>query len=268
MYDGEQMAFITPGSLQISPPTPTTNDTLTFTFHAEKDAWDTWDWLGFDTTFYILFKESTSNTWRELGAWKCSNCFTNLGAEDRHFLGTITTENITTPGTYDFLVIDYGIYMGKLPPYDTTKTAKLRTSINPYVDLTKPYISVTTNPRDAEIWVNGVRNSTGSATLTGTGTVTIEAKKIGYITQSTIQTFTNGTLVVPEINLVPCTAGMPGCYVAPSSGGVGTQTTKCEGFNKNGAFDPMCIMDPANAMYLYGAIGIILLIVLYGGSKK
>jgi hypothetical protein len=36
----------------------------------------------------------------------------------------------------------------------------------------------------------------------------------------------------------------------------------CEGMNRNGEFDPMCIMDPANKMLLYGAVGLVALLVL------
>ena len=53
--------------------------------------------------------------------------------------------------------------------------------------------------------------------------------------------------------------------------GGGDETDKvipCVGMNRDGAFDISCIMEPANSMYLYGAAGIIALLLTSGGSKK
>lgn len=53
------------------------------------------------------------------------------------------------------------------------------------------------------------------------------------------------------------------------SGGAGTAPAKpCDGMNRGGSFDISCITEPTNSMYLYGAIGLVILVVLLSGSKK
>lgn len=56
----------------------------------------------------------------------------------------------------------------------------------------------------------------------------------------------------------------PVVALPPSDSG----TTSCVGFNRNGSFDPMCILDPSNLTYLYGAIGLVILLLLVSGGKK
>jgi len=61
----------------------------------------------------------------------------------------------------------------------------------------------------------------------------------------------------------------PITYVPNGSGGAGTAPAiPCDGMNRGGSFDPMCIMEPTNSMYLYGAIGLVILVVLLSGSTK
>lgn len=113
------MAYVKQGSLQVSPSAPTVNDVLTFSFLTELDWGDTVAVLGFNTTFYILYKKSSSTIWNEFGSWKCNGCFP-WGS--RQFQTTVVTKSLPS-GTYDFLAIDNGDFKGKLPPYDETRTA-------------------------------------------------------------------------------------------------------------------------------------------------
>jgi hypothetical protein len=263
------MAFITPGTLQVSPAAPTEGDILTFKFHAELDWQDTLPLFGFSTTFFILARKQGEVTWKEAGSWRCNNCFNTFGSEDRHALVTIPVDNMPI-GTYEFLAIDYGIYMGKLPPYDSTKTATTRVTIKEYVDLTIPHMTIRVTQPDATISVDGVKRGTGSASINGIENqeVNIEVKLLGYLIYRTTQKFAAGTVAVPQITLVPCSAGTPNCYATPIDLPVDESDGECEGMNRGGGFDISCITDPQNTMYLYGAIGLVVVILLMGGKKK
>jgi len=53
------------------------------------------------------------------------------------------------------------------------------------------------------------------------------------------------------------------CYT-PTTGTppAGAPATPCDGMNRNGALDPTCIIEPGNEMFLYGAVGVVLLLLL------
>jgi hypothetical protein len=56
----------------------------------------------------------------------------------------------------------------------------------------------------------------------------------------------------------PCTNACTNKTLCPTS----TQKAVCVGMNRDGSLDPTCIIEKGNEMYLYGAIGLVLLLVL------
>jgi hypothetical protein len=95
----------------------------------------------------------------------------------------------------------------------------------------------------------------------------------GSNTATTTVTVSQGSIDNPSEKTCPaCGTGYScnkttGVCVKNASTGTGTGTgagaaTPCVGLNRNGSLDPTCILETGNEMYLYGAIGLVLLLVL------
>lgn len=102
----------------------------------------------------------------------------------------------------------------------------------------------------------------------GTYSVTYKVTNgIGSDTATTTITVSQGaTTVTPKTCSPACGAGYK-CNTATGvcdkiTTGGGAASAECEGFNRNGSLDPTCILEKGNEIYLYGAIGILALIVI------
>jgi hypothetical protein len=268
------MAYIKSGSLRISPPNPTDADQLEFTFTGAIDAIDTLSLFGFDTIFHILYKKTGTSAWDELLAWKCADCFNKLcpefawGTSGCDFALTLD-QPLKPHGTYDFMVIDDGDYRAKIPPYDTSRIAvRNSVSIIPYVDPNQPSLEISVTQPDAEIDVDGSLAGYGDVSypVSVGQTVQIVIKKVGYAMVSISHVVVPGANIIPLITLSACGASEAGCY---GGGTTVIPTTKtCDGLSRGGSFDPTCILDSSNSMYLYGAIGLVIVLLLVTGGKK
>jgi hypothetical protein len=56
--------------------------------------------------------------------------------------------------------------------------------------------------------------------------------------------------------------------IPPVDGNGGGVVNPCEGMNRDGSLDPTCIMEKGNEMYLYGAIGVVVLLVLLSSKRR
>jgi PKD repeat protein len=153
--------------------------------------------------------------------------------------------------------------------------------LKPVVPTTKPIAKITpsaitgTSPLTVTFKESNVVSGITSGLLTfGDGT------SISLLAGSTTHTYTApGTYAVAYkvTNSIGSDTAVTSIKVdAQTSGGVGTggggtgggtgggggAATQCEGLNRNGSLDPTCILETGNELYLYGAIGVIALIVL------
>lgn len=251
------MAYIKPGSLKISPSSPTDQTALTFSFNAVLDAIDmTSVVLGFDTVFYLLGKRHSESEWTELGSVACDNCFGIYNNVDY----SITTDAISY-GSWDFMVIDYGDYYQKSAPYNATRIAtKTRVNISSEIPVVsgQPTLTVKSNVPGAQITVGSV-TGWGEVTYPGTineqVTVTVEASN--YMVYTKTMVMTTGDHALTAI-LTPCTSTTPGCsgYVAPVEV---TEDDSC---------DPTDVVCIATKYAPYLAIAALVGVLLIGNKKK
>ena len=233
------MAYILPNSLTVTPQTPDTQTTLTFNWQGSLDLADQLDVLnilGFNTVVYILYRPSNSASWSGvLGTYDCNGCYNNLDTGTVGQPMTLTTDPITAAGSYDFMAIDQGDYVGKTAPYSTSRTATVvNVNVTQYAPVGEPAIYITSNVADATITCGGTAGSStyyGSATVYGnlgdTYTVTIEST--GYTVYTTTGTFQTGTHNI-NATLSACSTSQVGCYGYKSGttgGGSTGSTTTC-----------------------------------------
>lgn len=257
------MAYIVPNSLSITPSSPDTKTPITFSFQGAMDDIDLLSVLGFNTTIYVLYRASSQLEWKLLTSWKCNGCYGALTANPNGTWNTqglsISVDPITSAGTYDFLVIDYGDYIGKVAPYDTTRSAEYSGfSVVQYHDPNQPSISITSDVANASVLQDGIVKGYGSATLYGnlgqSTTITVEAT--GYTTFTQQVTFSTGNTNVDAV-MTACDTSTPGCYGYVAPGGVTSGTTSnatC------GATDYICILTPYAPYIIAGGLVLLYLI--------
>lgn len=249
------MVHTVPGSLIISPTPITDLSRIKFSFRTALDYADYAFVFGFHARYYVLYRNSTLSIWKQLTVLDCNNCV-NMSAVAPSDL-SIEYDHIPA-GTYDFMVIEQGDWAGTGKD-DPTRYAILNgVDIHHAVAFDESIVVLTINPSGASVSVGGraVYSSADSYEISGKiGTVTIvTVSKSGYITQSIPVPFADTTTRL-VISLDMCYPGAAGC-------GIEATTTKtCLGMNRAGNFDISCITDPQNTLYLYGAIGIVALVL-------
>jgi hypothetical protein len=221
------MVYIQPGSLHISPIAPDTGTAITFAFTAVEDEIDLLtSAFGLSTTFYVLTKPTSVQKWTQRGSWDCVSCFDiahNFARNTR--LDFQISIDALTSDTWDFMVIDKGDFLTKVPPYDSSRTASLtgvRISTAPVDPNGKPSVVVGSNAPDAQITISGSSSGTveGWSTATYIGqfgeSVTITIMATGYMPYTHTLNLQSGTTPFTAL-LSPCSASTPGCagYVAP-----------------------------------------------------
>lgn len=260
------MAYIQPGSLQIAPPAPDTQSALTFTFTAVEDDMDLlFNLTGFDTTFYVLGKLTASSSWTEYGSWTCNGCF---GIAENILRSTSLVFQISIDavpaGTYDFMVIDKGDYLGKPLPYNISRTAtktNIHVTSNAVISQNQPTLTVSSNVPGAQINVNGM---TGWGTVTYPGTVnepiSITILASNYMAYTHTMTMQTGAHEFDAV-LTPCSVNTPGCtgYVAPPA----PAPTVCA------STDLTCLYNQYQQYIPYILVGgAAILLVVSSGSRK
>ena len=251
------MVHTVPGSLIISPTPVTDMSRIKFSFKAALDFQDYAFVAGFHAKYYVLKRNSTLTIWDQLTVLDCNNCV-NMSAIAPSDL-SIEYDHIPA-GTYDFMVIEQGDYTGT-GKNDPSRYATITgVTVEHAVAADESTVIITANPSGSSVMVGGESKYSGgdSYEISGKiGTYTVvTVSKTGYIPQSISVPFADTTTRI-TISLDACFPGAAGCETIKKD----DVTKTCVGMNRNNAFDPMCILEPANSMYLYGAIGLILLVL-------
>jgi hypothetical protein len=229
------MAYILPNSLSVAPQTPDTQTSLTFTVQGTYDYIDYLSALGFNTVIYVLYKPSNQSTWKSLTSWNCNGCYDTIAGG---FSANLTMAIASNPvpdgvGTYDFMAIDQGDYIGKSAPYPSTRTATLYgVYIKPYHPAGQPSVTVT-SMQGATITVNGNKSTNGTNTQYGdSGTpYNIKVTAYGYSVYTKSGVFGTGDTPI-YAQLDPCDVTTDSaCFGYAGAGGSGT-TTPCSTTNQ------------------------------------
>jgi hypothetical protein len=275
------MVHVVPGSITISPSNPSTTDVVTFRFKAALDYADYGFVLGFHAIYYLLKKEHGAQTsiWEQVTTLDCNNCVAMTAVNPSDLSVTFSG---FLPGTYDFMIIEQGDWQGT----GKNDSSRYATISNITVGMGEVQgqtnVVLTIKPVGSTVIINGETRFTSSGSYTIGGNIgdvaNVTVSKEGYVTK-TIQVPYSESIKQQTISLDLCYPGGLGCAVECYPACTSKETcingtcvknaaSDCEGLNRDGGFDPSCIMAKGNEMYLYGAIAIIAYFLLTSGEKK
>jgi hypothetical protein len=167
--------------------------------------------------------------------------------------GTVLTENSQASGTYVCVPVgvntvkyEHAGYTTKTDSVTVTPAMALTTQTYEHViNLTQAACSPACNATLQKCDTTKTPASCICASPCPTGTTCVKTSCVDTTHACSTQ-YPNGF----------CTTGT--CVNGKCSGA----TTTCDGLNRNGSFDPTCILETGNEMYLYGAIGAIALLLM------
>ena len=252
------MAYIVPGSLVVTPQSPTDRDGLTFTFQAKMEYFDTLLGWAFNTSFHVQYQLTTAGAlqWTDL-----TTVASGVVWEDSVYLSIVNPAMVTitvpnpgiVPGKYNFIVVDDGDYK-KLPPYTASRIAEAQNvNITHYTAPIQSPVTITINPTpsNAAVTIDGL--STLTTTVPVGTTVHVVAELYGYTvydTHITASTSYVGSTMYDYPVLSPCGVSDPNCFgytpVTTTTGD--TTTTTC------GSSDYVCQLTPYAPYIIAGAI--------------